>query len=71
MDIVNNGIKDPEGIKKHAHEVWMRHWKFFTSDQMMRVPKVEGEFKGLKLPRKVVDKIYRTNAERLFPVFVK
>jgi predicted TIM-barrel fold metal-dependent hydrolase len=49
----------------------MRHWKFFTDDQMMRVPKVEGEFKGLKLPRKVVDKIYRTNAEKLFPVFVK
>jgi predicted TIM-barrel fold metal-dependent hydrolase len=71
MDIVNKGIKDPEGIKKHAHEVWMRHWKFFTDDQMMRVPKVEGEFKGLKLPRKVVDKIYRTNAEKLFPVFVK
>ena len=71
MDIVNNGIKDPAGIKKHAHEVWMRHWKFFTNDQVMRVPKVEGEFKGLKLPRTVVDKIYRTNAEKLFPVFVK
>ena len=71
MDIVNKGIKDPEGIKKHAHEVWIRHWKFFTDDQMMRVPKVEGEFKGLKLPREVVDKIYRTNAEKLFPVFVK
>jgi len=71
MDIVNKGIKDPEGIKKHAHEVWLRHWKFFTTDQKMRVPKVEGEFKGLKLPRKVIDKIYRTNAEGLFPVFVK
>jgi len=71
MDIVNKGIKDPEGIKKHAHEVWMRHWIFFTDDQMMRVPKVEGEFKGLKLPREVVDKIYRTNAEKLFPVFAK
>ncbi|MDO8994132.1 amidohydrolase family protein [Daejeonella sp.] len=71
MDIVNKGIKDPAGIKRHAHEVWMRHWKFFTSDQKMRVPKVEGEFRGLKLPREVVDKIYRTNAEKLFPVFVK
>ncbi len=71
MDIVNQGIKDPEGIKKHTHEVWMRHWKFFNTDQMMRVPKVEGEFKGLKLPREVIDKIYRTNAEKLFPVFLK
>lgn len=67
MDIVNSGIKDPEGIKKHAHEVWMRHWKFFTTDEKMRVPKVEGEFRGLKLPRQVIDKIYRKNAEKWFP----
>lgn len=71
MDIVNNGITDPEGIKKHAHEVWMRHWKFFTTDEKMRVPKVDGEFKGLKLPRAVVDKIYRKNAERWFPGIIK
>ena len=71
MDIVNNGITDPEGIKKHAHEVWMRHWKFFTTDEKMRVPKVEGEFKGLKLPRAVVDKIYRKNAEKWFPGIIK
>ena len=67
MDIVNNGITDAEGIKKHSHEVWMRHWKFFTTDEKMRVPKVEGEFRGLKLPREVVDKIYRKNAEKWFP----
>lgn len=67
MDIVNNGITDPEGIKKHAHEVWMRHWKFFTTDEKMIVPKVEGEFRGLKLPKQVIDKIYRKNAEKWFP----
>ena len=38
---------------------------------MMRVPKVDGEFKGLKLPREVVDKIYRTNAEKWFPGIVR
>ncbi|MDF9797575.1 putative TIM-barrel fold metal-dependent hydrolase [Catalinimonas alkaloidigena] len=67
MDIVNNGITDPEGIKKHAHTVWLRHWKFFTTDEKMRVPKVDGEFKGLKLPREVVDKIYYHNAVKWFP----
>lgn len=71
MDIVNNGIRDAEGIKKHSHEVWMRHWKFFTTDEKMRVPKVEGEFKGLKLPREVVDKIYRKNAEKWLPGIIK
>jgi hypothetical protein len=38
---------------------------------MMRVPKVDGEFKGLKLPRELVDKIYRANAEKWFPRVVK
>lgn len=70
MDIVNNGITEPEGIKKHAHEVWLRHWKFFTTDEMMEVPKVDGEFKGLKLPREVIDKIYYHNAAKWFPGIV-
>ncbi len=67
MDIVNNQIKEPIDIKKHAHEVWLRHWKFFTTDEKMIVPKVEGEFKGLKLPSEVVDKIYYKNAEKWIP----
>lgn len=71
MDIVNNGIKDPPGLRKHAHEVWLRHWRFFTSDDEMQVPKVDGKFKGLKLPRVVVDKIYRENAKKWFPGILK
>src|SRR5215210_824697 len=65
-DIIVDGTKDPLEMKKHAHDIRLRHWKFFTSDEMMLVPKVDGEFKGLKLPREVVDKIYRTNAEKWF-----
>jgi predicted TIM-barrel fold metal-dependent hydrolase len=67
MDIVNNGITTPGPMQQHAHEVWLRHWRFFTTDEKMRVPKVDGEFRGLKLPREVVDKIYRGNAEKWFP----
>jgi predicted TIM-barrel fold metal-dependent hydrolase len=71
MDIVNNNIKEPADIKKHVHEVWSRHWKFFTTDEKMIVPKVQGEFKGLKLPSEVVDKIYYKNAEKWIPGIVK
>ena len=63
--------KEPEELKKHAHEVRLRHWKFFTSGEEMEVPKVTGKFKGLNLPATVVDKIYRKNAEKWFPVFNK
>jgi len=64
MDIVNEKITTPEGLKKHAHEVWLRHWKYFTTDEKMQVPKVQGEFRGLKLPREVIDKIYFQNAQK-------
>jgi predicted TIM-barrel fold metal-dependent hydrolase len=67
QDIVDNKITDPASIQKHAHEVWFRHWKFFTTEEKMRVPKVEGEFKGLKLPREVIDKIYFKNAVQWYP----
>jgi predicted TIM-barrel fold metal-dependent hydrolase len=71
MDIVNNGITDPAGLRKHAHDVWLRHWKFFTTNDEMNVPKVDGTFRGLKLPREVVDKIYYKNAVRWLPGIVK
>lgn len=67
MDIVNEHITTPEGLKKHVHEVWLRHWRFFTTNQKMRVPKVEGTFYGLKLPRGVINKIYYKNALKWIP----
>jgi len=65
-DIIIHATNDPSETKQQSHDIRLRHWNFFTSDNIMRVPKVEGEFKGLKLPRKVVDKIYSTNAEKWF-----
>ena len=71
MDIVNNKITAPADLKNHIHNVWLRHWKFFTAGDKMRVPKVDGEFKGLKLPKEVIDKIYRKNAEKWLPGITK
>ncbi len=70
-DIIADGTKDSLEMKKHAHDVRLRHWRFFTSDEMMRVPKVDSAFKGLKLPCEVVDKIYRTNAEKWLQGIIK
>lgn len=62
-----NKKKDPVEVSRLAHENWLRHWKFFTSGEKMKVPKVEKEFNGMKLPKEVVDKIYLRNAEKWFP----
>jgi len=62
---------NPAEVSKSAHENWLRHWKFFTSGEKMKVPKVEKEFNGLKLPKEIVDKIYLKNAEKWFPPITK
>ncbi len=61
---------NPAEVSKLAHENWLRHWRFFTSGEKMKVPKVEKEFNGLKLPKQVVDKIYLKNAEKWFPSII-
>lgn len=57
---------DPVSTAQALHEVWVKDWQFFTSDEPMEVPNVNGKFKGLKLPKSVIDKIYRINAEKWF-----
>jgi len=63
--------KDSTQVMKQAGEIWINDWKFFTSDENMKAPEFEGNFKGLHLPRTVIDKIYHTNAEYWFPALKK
>jgi hypothetical protein len=57
--------KDKQEMKKRAHESRVFYWTFFVSDQSFNKEGI-GSFKGLHLPRAVVDKIYYGNAKRLF-----
>ena len=50
-----------------TRQVWLRDWQYFTSAGLLSVPELDQPVQGLKLPRNVIDKIYRLNAERLFP----
>ncbi|SEN75162.1 Amidohydrolase [bacterium A37T11] len=63
-------IIDEQGEDKQMEErvtkSWVNDWKFFTTSEVMESAAFEGTFKGLKLPRKVIDKIYRLNAEKYF-----
>lgn len=58
---------DFEAVNKDVHEVRASDWKFFVTDEEMTVPDFNGKFKGLKLPKEVVDKIYWSNAKKWFP----
>jgi predicted TIM-barrel fold metal-dependent hydrolase len=59
--------KDPVKLKENLHKVWERDWKFLTTDDVMTSWEVDGEFKGLKLPKEVIEKIYYKNAVKWFP----
>lgn len=50
-----------------VHRGWVEDWRFLTSPDPMHSQDFAPTFHGLHLPSGVVDKIYRRNAERLFP----
>ena len=58
---------EPEGLRKTMNERWQLDWKYLNTDEEMMVPELDGALTGLALPKTVVDKIYRINAERIFP----
>ena len=57
-----NASTNPAEFKKSIHDSWLRDWIFFATDSKIKLAGF-GELNGLKLPRKVIDKIYRENAE--------
>lgn len=65
-DRISDDSKPPAEAARFIHEAWLRDWAFFTSSDTLRSPSFEGTFTGLKLPKKVVDKIYHRNAEVWF-----
>lgn len=49
-----------------AERVWRSHWRYFNTDETFTVPELDRPVRGLALPREVVNKLYRRNAERAF-----
>ena len=65
-DIIMLEKDDPYKLRKRAHDIWMRDWTYFTADGELTSPRIEQKFRGLKLPKIVVDKIYSRNARRVY-----
>ncbi len=64
------GVEDKSDfatVNKDAHDVRLSNWQFFVTNDEMTVPDVKGSFKGQHLPKEVVDKIFRLNAEKWYP----
>ncbi len=59
---------NPEEAKQSQHDVWTADWRFFVTDDTLTSPHVNGEFNGLKLSKKIIDKVFRENALKWFGV---
>jgi hypothetical protein len=62
-------VETPEAdatIAADIHNKWLNDWKFFVSDEMLTNDDKK-TYKGMHLPKTVVDKIYAGNAERWIP----
>lgn len=61
-DLEDRGTTNGERLAKRIHETWLDDWKYFTSGEEMKSDKFKGTFRGLQLPKEVVDKIFSKNA---------
>jgi Amidohydrolase len=66
-DIAQGPDQDGAALGKEAEGVWRMHWRYFNTTDSFKVADLDKPVQGLALPRQVVDKLYRTNAERAFP----
>jgi hypothetical protein len=66
-DLVMEPETDTDEYSQEIHKRWIEDWKFLSTDSVITVPDFEGTFRGLVLPKEVIIKIYRLNAQKTFP----
>ena len=62
---------DFETRKASLERDWRQDWKYFSTDEVMNSPDVNGSFSGLKLDKDVLRKIYFENALKWVPGIFK
>lgn len=65
-DLQADPSESADEVKNSAHERWTKDWKYLTTKDSLESPFVNGKFKGLHLPKKVIDKIFYKNAEKWY-----
>ncbi|MBN1820876.1 MAG: amidohydrolase family protein [Prolixibacteraceae bacterium] len=68
-DIIDREQADAESIYKRMHNTWLTDWEYLVTDNRITSNLIDGEFKGLKLPKEVVNKIYSQNAKKWYKGF--
>ncbi len=61
---------DKKSMQEQINDVtnrWISQWRFLTQNDVQHAEEVKGTFKGMGLPKKVIDKIYFHNALSAYP----
>ncbi len=68
-DMADGGKRNVADLQSEMHRIWLRDWEYLATDDVMTSELLTGEFKGLQLPREVIDKIYSKNARKWLKMF--
>jgi hypothetical protein len=66
-DLAQSSEQDDAAFVADMDTVWRRDWRYFVTGERFTVPELDQPVRGLALPRQVVDKLYRLNAEQAYP----
>jgi len=67
-DLTQGPDSDPAEFRVQAAQVWRSDWRYLATGETQRVDTINADVPGLALPREVVDKVYYTNAARVFGI---
>ncbi|WP_229239727.1 amidohydrolase family protein [Echinicola soli] len=65
-DVIDDGSFGDQGVADRFEHLWNFHWDFFATDKELEAPEFSGKFRGLNLPKGVLQKLFYTNAARVY-----
>ncbi|GGF20104.1 amidohydrolase family protein [Echinicola rosea] len=65
-DVIDDGSFGDQGVADRFEQLWNFHWDFFATSKELEAPEFSGTFQGLDLPEEVLQKLFYTNAARVY-----
>jgi hypothetical protein len=70
-DIALQPKDDEAKVAAEFHDSWLADWRFLATSASLNSSEFDGAYRGLELPRAVIDKVYFGNANALFGAWKK
>ncbi|MBD8490349.1 amidohydrolase family protein [Echinicola sp. CAU 1574] len=65
-DVIDDGSFGNDELAQRFEHLWKFHWEFFATDKELEAPEFSGKFKGLNLPEEVLQKVFYSNAAKVY-----